>query len=321
MVNLARGCTVVLMLHTKCESAVKTFCRHFQASKRSGRHFLVGKRHCCPPFRIQMCGLQGCLLPSRKFWRCMGGRACWRRRSRRFPSRLSALTPPRRRCWNIVASSGQLLYFVACKQLTCFDSASAFFTSSAFVDPLMVDLWCTIPAEVRNSRDVRRCAEEALQKMVPSQLMRAAVTCDYSSECLAFLRSNFDIDNPDPAGIFQAFKDFHSRMTALFVEGFILGDAAAVHSPQSMDGSLPKTACQLVFEEIEIPEPILWLSLSFANVENLPSFNNMNFKYAFSPFSLAGSTMVIEFTIFALLRRLQTSEWWWATLPMSCKLC
>ena len=145
--------------------------------------------------------------------------------------------------------------------------------------------------------------------MVPSQLMRAAVTCDYSSECLAFLRSNFDIDNPDPAGIFQAFKDFHSRMTALFVEGFILGDAAAVHSPQSMDGSLPKTACQLVCEEIEIPEPILWLSLSFANVENLPSFNDMNLKYAFSPFSLAGSTMVIEFTIFALLRRLQTSEW------------
>jgi hypothetical protein len=96
--------------------------------------------------------------------------------------------------------------------------------------------------------------------------MRAAVTCDYSSECLALLRSNFDIDNPDPAGIFQAFKDFHGRMTTLFVEGFILGDAAAVQSPQSMDGSLPKTACQLVFEEIEYPEPILWLSLSFANL-------------------------------------------------------
>ena len=89
--------------------------------------------------------------------------------------------------------------------------------------------------------------------------MRAAVTCDYSSECLAFLRSSFDIDDPDPAVTLRAFKQFHARMIALFVDGFILSDATQVQSSQSRvsETEALKTACQLVFEEIQSPEPTL----------------------------------------------------------------
>lgn len=105
---------------------------------------------------------------------------------------------------------------------------------------------------------MRKRAEQALQQMQPAQLMRAAVTCDYSSECLGFLRSNFDIDDPDPATIFRAFQTFQERMTVLFVDGYILGNSpqSTVQSPSDISHNA-KTACQMVFEEIQNPEPIL----------------------------------------------------------------
>lgn len=110
-----------------------------------------------------------------------------------------------------------------------------------------------IPAKVRNSRDVRQLAEEALQHMVAPELMRAAVTADYTIECLQFLRSCFDIEDPDPATVFHCVEKFDTHMKALFVEGYILSKPASSgeHHPAE------KTASQMVFEEIESAEPKL----------------------------------------------------------------
>ena len=80
---------------------------------------------------------------------------------------------------------------------------------------------------VRNPKDVRQLAEEALQHMVGPELMRAALTADYTSECLQFLRTGFDIDNPDPATVVQSVESFHAHMQALFVHGYILSSRAA----------------------------------------------------------------------------------------------
>ena len=84
------------------------------------------------------------------------------------------------------------------------------------------------------------------------ELMRAAVTADYTSECLQFLRSGFDIEDPDPATVFHCVEKFDAHMKALFVEGYILSKpASGGHDPAE------KTACQMVFEEVEFPEPKL----------------------------------------------------------------
>ena len=104
--------------------------------------------------------------------------------------------------------------------------------------------------QARNSPHVRQKAEQALQDMVAPKLMRAALTCDYSSECLAFLRSNFDVDDPDPALLLDAVHAFQKRMTKLFIKGHILGGAQEGPSPDR-----PKTVTQLVFEEVQDPEP------------------------------------------------------------------
>ena len=90
--------------------------------------------------------------------------------------------------------------------------------------------------------------------MVAPELMRAAVTADYSAECLSFLRSGFDIDDPDPATVLELVRGFDARMRSLFVEGFILSGAAP---SQGDDGVCQKTASQMVFDEIEFPEPFL----------------------------------------------------------------
>ena len=96
-------------------------------------------------------------------------------------------------------------------------------------------------------------------------LFRCALTCDYTSECLRFLRV-FDKDDPDAAKIPEILEDFCARLKLLFVDGYILEDTSSAGpsgpqvprsstSPQThVDG---KTITQRVYEEIETPEPML----------------------------------------------------------------
>lgn len=90
--------------------------------------------------------------------------------------------------------------------------------------------------------------------MVAPELMRAAVTADYTAECLGFLRSGFDISDPDPATVVDLLRAFDTRMRSLFVDGLILSKALP---PQSDDGFCQKTASQMVFDEVDNPEPCL----------------------------------------------------------------
>lgn len=103
-------------------------------------------------------------------------------------------------------------------------------------------------------------AEEALQHMVAPELMRAALTADYTSECLQFLRS-FDQDDPDPATVIEFVRNFEQRMTSLFVHGFIMSKLPC--SQSTVHGS-QKTACQLIFDEIQDPEPRLGYMIRFS---------------------------------------------------------
>ena len=103
-------------------------------------------------------------------------------------------------------------------------------------------------AQVRNHPSVRHTAEESLKHMTAPELMRAAVTCDYSAECMEFLRSRFDIADPDPPVTTQEVAEFDSRMRKLFLDGYILA--------QGQPGG-PKTAARMVFSEIEDFEPPL----------------------------------------------------------------
>ena len=111
-------------------------------------------------------------------------------------------------------------------------------------------------AQERGSRDVRQRAEEALLHMTPDNMFRCGLTCDYGSECLAFLRENFDVDDPDPALTKAAVEAFCSKMELLFCKGLILGDAAAVPAVQAAS-SPSRTITQIVYQQVETPEPIL----------------------------------------------------------------
>lgn len=105
--------------------------------------------------------------------------------------------------------------------------------------------------KARNAPDVRQVAEEALQHMVAPELMRAAVTADYASECMRFLRNGFDVQDPDPAAVVELLNAFSIRMKSLFVEGFILSRSQAEGSDAN------KTACEMVFDEVDTAEPPL----------------------------------------------------------------
>ena len=96
--------------------------------------------------------------------------------------------------------------------------------------------------------------------MVAPDLMRAAVTADYSSECLEFLRSCFDIEDPDPSMVQTWVSKFKKRMKTLFIDGQILGDSSALPARESEKGTHVKTTSQMVFDEISSPEPRLGIS-------------------------------------------------------------
>eukprot|EP00435_Cladocopium_sp_Y103_P067092 s259_g29.t1 len=113
--------------------------------------------------------------------------------------------------------------------------------------------------EARNHAEVRQRAEKALQRMNGSDLMRTAITADFTSECLQWLRAHFDIDDPDAAVVWDSFQQFRARMTSLFVDGNILADASKLPGAEGSG----KTACQMVFEEIKEPEPMLACSMLF----------------------------------------------------------
>ena len=119
--------------------------------------------------------------------------------------------------------------------------------------------------EARNHAEVRQRAEKALQHMNGPDLMRTAVTADFTSECLKWLRDHFDIDDPDAAMVWGSLQQFKARMTSLFVDGNILADASKLPGA----GHSGKTACQMVFEEIEKPEPMLACSLFFPPIHHL----------------------------------------------------
>ena len=81
--------------------------------------------------------------------------------------------------------------------------------------------------------------------MQAPSLFRCGLTCDYTSECVAFLR-NFDVDDPDVSLISEKFEKFARRQKSLFVDGYILSDVASAGS-----GHGEKSVTQLVYEEID----------------------------------------------------------------------
>lgn len=107
--------------------------------------------------------------------------------------------------------------------------------------------------------------------MNAAALMRCGLTCDYTSECLGFLRTNFDIEDPDVSCVPGVLAEFAKRQRFLFVDGYILSDSSQLPSPavgsQAPGSQAPRppgvlngpqrSATQLVYEEIQTPEPQL----------------------------------------------------------------
>ena len=129
---------------------------------------------------------------------------------------------------------------------------------------------------MRANPSLRKRAEVALKHMTASELMRCGLTCDFTSECMAFLRQHFDVEDPDAALFAQAFRNFSSRQKALFIDGYILSDPASLPAQGSglraqgsadwmikgPEGTI-KSATQLVFEEVEHPEPCFGYDSTF----------------------------------------------------------
>lgn len=86
-------------------------------------------------------------------------------------------------------------------------------------------------------------------------------------ECLAFLRECFDIEDPDPACTPESVRAFCARMKTLFCQGYILGkvpvqaDQAVPAVPFVQNGSDARSVSQIVFEQVDYPEPSLDLLL------------------------------------------------------------
>ena len=95
--------------------------------------------------------------------------------------------------------------------------------------------------------------------MVPDKLMRCGLTADYTMEVLSFLRQNFDTDDPDVALTPALLKSFKERMHNLFVKGWILAPCTA---PQADTADACKTMTQIVFEQVDCPQPMLGLVMS-----------------------------------------------------------
>ncbi|CAJ1448590.1 unnamed protein product [Effrenium voratum] len=109
-------------------------------------------------------------------------------------------------------------------------------------------------ADERGDAQIRRRAEAALQAMTAPQLMRCGLTCDYTSECLRLLRTHFDVEDSDVARLVPVFHDFQRRQRRLFCDGYILGDPAQ----DASEALVAKPVAQIVFEQIEEPEPIYY---------------------------------------------------------------
>ncbi|CAE7364086.1 unnamed protein product [Symbiodinium microadriaticum] len=161
------------------------------------------------------------------------------------------------------------------KTMRAFSFAQPRFDSTA--TPMMkycllvraIAILCAMQAvDERNNKEIRHRAELALQRMQGPSLFRCALTCDYTSECLRFLRV-FDKEDPDAAKIPEILDSFCARLKLLFVDGYILADTCSAGpsgpqgprsstSPQTLQTDVDgKTITQRVYEEIETPEPTL----------------------------------------------------------------
>ena len=101
--------------------------------------------------------------------------------------------------------------------------------------------------------------------MNAAALVRCGLTCDYTSECLGFLRAHFDIEDPDVSCVRAALADFTKRQRLLFVDGYILSADIPGSQVPRLPGTLNgvgKSATQMVYEEIQTPEPSQGCSLS-----------------------------------------------------------
>ena len=149
---------------------------------------------------------------------------------------------------------------------------------------------------MRANPSLRKRAEVALKHMTASELMRCGLTCDFTSECMAFLRQHFDVEDPDVSLFAEAFRNFSFRQKALFIDGYILSDPASLPAQGSGLGAqgfadwmvkgpdgTNKSATQLVFEEVEHPEPCFgcdWIMFYFFH----PIVNRANiFEFALPP--------------------------------------
>jgi hypothetical protein len=120
-------------------------------------------------------------------------------------------------------------------------------------------------ADVRRNKEERARASSALRSLTAEELMGLAVSADYAEETVAFLR-HFDKDDHDPAKTRGELSAFAKRMRLLFCDGHILTlpprpatvRAECEDGEDGEDGPPPMTATQLVWEQVEHPEAIVY---------------------------------------------------------------
>lgn len=133
----------------------------------------------------------------------------------------------------------------------------------------IVMLLCHIATDARLAKPMRDRAVTTLQSLGPKELVQAGLTADYAAETLEFVRL-FDCGNHDPAKTPGEVRRFIRRMRLLFCEGHILTAAPG----RDGDDCAPKTVTQIVLEQRQDPEPIvygdklfvLWTSANFKDV-------------------------------------------------------
>ena len=119
-------------------------------------------------------------------------------------------------------------------------------------------------ADQRRNKEDRARAASALRSLSAEELMGLAVSADYAEETVAFLR-RFDKYDHDPAKTPSQLREFARRMRVLFCDGHIMCapprpckvDPVELDGQDGQDGSSePKTITQIVWEQVQDPEPI-----------------------------------------------------------------
>ena len=119
-------------------------------------------------------------------------------------------------------------------------------------------------ADARRKKEDRARAASALRSLSAEELMGLAVSADYAEETVAFLR-RFDKYDHDPAKTPAQLREFTRRMRLLFCDGHIMCEPSrpctvkqdSQNGQDDDDGSYePKTITQIVWEQVQDPEPI-----------------------------------------------------------------